>query len=48
MYPTGRCLTDLQQRSVMLARESLATCYDNVPMTDQHVSSRNFLVRTWC
>ena len=40
-----RCLrVDQQQRSLMLARGSLATCYINVPMVDQNISSSSFHV----
>ena len=38
-------LIDQQEHSLMLARGSLATCYINVPMVDQNLSSSsNFLV----
>ena len=33
-----------QQRSLTLARGSLATCHINDPMVDQNLSSSNFLV----
>ena len=40
-----RCLrVDQQQRSLMLARGSLATCYIDVPMVDRNLSSSSFLV----
>ena len=40
-----KCLrVDQQQRSLMLARGSLATCYINVLIVDQNLSSINVLV----
>ena len=40
------CLrVDQQQRSLMLARRSLATCYIDVPMVDQNLSPSTFLVQ---